>query len=67
MQTHADLQPPEWVAGVGTPIKETTGFGSSTQQVLGRQALGLRDVTDLKARAKTRLLALGLHDIFGFY
>lgn len=44
------LEPPEWITGVGSSIKEANSFCSCTQQVLCRQALSLGDVTDLEGK-----------------
>lgn len=45
-----NLKPPEWVARVGASIEEAAGLSASAQQVLRRQALGLRNVTDLDTK-----------------
>lgn len=44
------FEPPEGVAGVGTPVEKAAGFGPGTQQVFGRKALGLRNVPNLSQR-----------------
>lgn len=44
------LEPPEWITGIGSSIKEANSLCSCTQQILSRQALSLRDVTDLEEK-----------------
>lgn len=44
------LEPPEWIARIGSSIKEANSLCSCTQQILSRQALSLRDVTNLEEK-----------------
>lgn len=46
------FEPPEGVAGVGASVEKAAGFGSCTQQVLCRKALGLRNVPNLRERSE---------------
>lgn len=45
-----NLEPPQWIARVGASIEEANGLCASAQQVLRRQALSLRNVTDLQTK-----------------
>lgn len=42
------FESPEGVARVGASVEKAAGLGSCTQQVLCREALGLRNVTNLR-------------------
>lgn len=50
------FEPPEGVAGVRASVEKAAGFGSCTQQVLCRKALGLRNVPNLRESENSREL-----------